>query len=88
MSNFTPGPWKSTEMSIWGADPTNAGIIASTFCANKNNIENRANAALIAAAPDLFGACEQAHNYLCRQNLSSEILKELAEALAKARGES
>ena len=65
----TPGPWHRTGSNYvarTGNDGT--GVVCKTsntvdalrFCAGPGSLEDAANAALIAAAPDLLAACEAA----------------------------
>ncbi len=56
MSKHTPGPWKVVGTEIWGANVK----IASGRGAydEKDRQKNKANARLIAAAPDLLAACK------------------------------
>lgn len=92
MSNHTPGPW---EFAHHGTTPQNTSVEVQTenglpvavmsYCGSAE-----ANARLIAAAPDLFGACK-----LCVARLEeygdaeSGIALELARtAIAKATNES
>jgi hypothetical protein len=94
MSNearFTPGPWKSDR-----AGSPNAFIVTAkdgqhdvAVVRDIGNENNAANAALIAAAPDLYAAlmayrgvkqCGHAFTCICADDLAKA-------ALAKARGE-
>ena len=66
MSDYTPGPWQIQKYvnyegwSIWGSED---GCIAERWYAsprdNSENARMQANAALIAAAPDLLAAAEE-----------------------------
>jgi hypothetical protein len=99
-TTHTPGPWKYEadkgyvlKCFIMTADfdeDTNSGsVIART----SDNI-SEADAALIAAAPDLLAACEALHAevlaYLTAQNLHGEhnpAMVAARAAIAKAKGE-
>lgn len=92
MSKHTPGPWVadikadgSTE--VWSAD-------YSMFIAKRHQMNDRdeakANAALIAAAPDLLEALERLVDAVNRNAVRQEDFPELRhayEAIAAARGE-
>lgn len=57
MGKHTPGPWKATGKEV-GTDYTATHGMVASVIGMPNNWETKANAALIAAAPDLLGACE------------------------------
>lgn len=57
MSKHTKGPWKPSRNSNYVDGDTNADD-ATTICEVFAYPEQAANAALIAAAPDLLKACE------------------------------
>ena len=62
--SHTPGPWRQDTMSgttVWGGDKTHGNAVA--VCQGFEREENRANAALIAAAPDLLDAARCAIAY-------------------------
>ena len=95
MSEFTKGPWvqnESYDIEIWGNgelvcniptwDPDNTGY-------NVCN-EVAANANLIAAAPDMLEALEQAVTSMLDSGYSTKHLSVKAgiKAIAKAKGES
>jgi len=93
----TPGPWKTDAnagcKSIKGGkagDHKQAQYteIATTVGLH-NEDEDRANAALIAAAPDLYEALEDvlAADWQDIASPDSDIWKQVNAALAKARGE-
>jgi hypothetical protein len=79
MSNHTPGPWlvgSRADQTIW-ADGLR---VASVECPRK---EWRANASLIAAAPDMLAALK-----LAEQNaFDRPALAAIRAAIAKAQGE-
>lgn len=90
-TKFTPGPWEFTELK--GTDSRGMGYIA----ANGHDIihagvmdlptaENRANARLIAAAPDLLAALQMiVHNYYTG-NYSAIDMPQGRDAIDKALG--
>lgn len=59
--NHTPGPWEHEKgsVSVFAKD---GNKVCDTIWWNKTVPEAKANAALIAAAPDLLAACEHAAN--------------------------
>ena len=57
MSKHTPGPWKSTGKEV-GVDYTATHGAVASIIGMPNRWETAANAALIAAAPDLLDACQ------------------------------
>lgn len=97
-TKWTPGEWKSYECEnisywpgldagnfsviIWGDKDTNLGVQGNTLD------EARANARLIAAAPDLCEALQAMVDY-CNAECGSKIYPghQANQALAKARGE-
>lgn len=57
--DHTPGPWKAQGNAIWtDTDTTPFRVADVTVSAPMNNIDHKANANLIAAAPELLEACE------------------------------
>lgn len=85
MSEHTPGPWavrRGNDLEI----TSNAGNVEAVINSRKGSPTAEANAHLIAAAPDLLSACETALAY-CYDNLAQEMwMKELADAINKAKG--
>lgn len=96
--NWTPGPWVAYENAgdkcFYVAQQDGApytpdysdvcGLECRTW-SGERTIVQRANAHLIAAAPELLAACEAAEwNSL---DLPDFVVKQLRDALAKARGE-
>lgn len=81
MSKHTPGPWEVIEVdeffSIAGGD----GWVATMD--NHDENANRANAPLIAAAPDLLAALDVALSFISDRAAKRVIVA----AMAKARGE-
>ena len=63
--SHTPGPWRQDTMSgttVWGGDKTHGNAVA--VCQGFEREENRANAALIAAAPELLEALREALGHI------------------------
>ena len=95
--SHTPGPWKITH--DYNIMKDNRGIAnCGGYTVNTSNWqeideENKANANLIAAAPDLLEACEVAHSILSkklkrfRSPLEQVAIDKLATAIAKTRGQ-
>jgi hypothetical protein len=87
-TKFTPGPWEYKQTS--GYDYGSTTYWLPGIC---TNVDKEANAHLIAAAPDLYAACEQLlmdeDSISERTDLVStcESLEKIKAALAKARGE-
>ena len=94
-NKHTPGPWK-----VIGKDKTEIGallgtpeaiVIADTrFFQEPTNPRERADARLIAAAPDLLAACEAALDnipYVAAVQWDYDLAQQLKAAIAKARGE-
>ena len=87
MSEHTPAPWKWWNYEIVGNPPKQ-----ETIC----KIEKGANARLIAAAPDLLGACRLGLNRLVdlgdnglwtpANMLLRETKNQMIDAIAKAEG--
>ena len=92
-TKWTPGPWRINKEDDWGGveitSESRVGMIeiamlAVTFRGNIGK-EQRANARLIAAAPELYEALDA---MLTRFGHHSNVdIKRAADALAKARGE-
>lgn len=89
----TPGPWVVVKPN---ADNPSRAMVGSAKGANIYNApltdETEANAHLIAAAPDMFAACEKALIALAPNDGYSgpgaEACKVLRAAIAKAKGQS
>lgn len=89
-TKFTPGPWRTEDRGlkhvIVGSNNWQVGALRQTPKLN------RADAALIAAAPELYEALEKVIRINGSTGGPEAVLKELKfiaeQALAKARGES
>lgn len=96
ISNHTPGPWKSYGENICAklASDTRTEIVATT-CGFQSTQSNIANAQLIAAAPELLAALENAANVLAGLatgdlktiQRDSPALLQARKAIAKAKGQ-
>jgi len=98
MSNHTDGPWiwstyegnsgSFRVLSIAKAIHGSAGYVAKIPASKFHN--EKANATLIAAAPDLLGALESVDAFisapLSGYRLPPEIVADIRAAIAKARG--
>ena len=92
---WTKGPWHASEVaSIWNSDESDE--IADVWDHGRGMEETQANAQLIAAAPDLYEALEQARDTILElinaRNSEAEGSDEdwvggINAALSKARGE-
>lgn len=89
MANFTPGPWEliweDGKHGVIGASTEKklVAIVGNNPDDDKNDIR-KANATLIAAAPDLLAACEAARTVVDSQE-SREVWRLLSNAIAKAK---
>lgn len=85
-TKWTPGPW--IQNGCFVSDSENLHSIVSGVT-NRPDEELYANAALIAAAPDLYGELAETHAALCFTEgyIGSLRYKRNKAALAKARGE-
>jgi hypothetical protein len=96
MSKHTPGPWEAdfetypimvcSQSETWplvdelGNEEERAGV----FVANTG--DNKANARLIAAAPDLLEMLVEAANFIQPYSVGQELLERIDAAIAKATG--
>jgi hypothetical protein len=102
MSEHTPGPWHTGKEMERGLDLRKniynskgefiAAVVSSAGLRSEH--ENRANARLIAAAPDLLAACEMARDAFRILSTSfvydpefTELERVLNAAIANAKGE-
>jgi hypothetical protein len=92
--NFTEAPWKTYNGSVWSESPKiDKSQRTNMVCSISDrwkmpDSEKEANANLIAAAPDLYEACKQAHEALIpwKDYKSQELDIALQKAMSKARG--
>lgn len=93
---FTPGPWEvgyglldGGYLGIWKSGSET--VVARISPTDRETDEDKANAHLIAAAPDMYAALEEARDICCADNCGSyhtRTYKEWTALLSKARGES
>ena len=95
MTKFTPGPWKAEQACDkeggpkpeWWISARGFIDIAETS-GEKKPEEEAANARLIAAAPELYAACEEfVRKVECGEARSVRSYAQMKAALSKARGE-
>jgi len=67
---WTPGPWEVDGLYVTAGDPSTGATIADCWKSSRlSHVEKKANARLIAAAPELFEAasaliaCDTAENW-------------------------
>jgi len=82
MLKFTPGPWINEETAVAGPDGT-----LTVALLNTGNKDFKANARLIAAAPDLYELLQEVLDGDQSEIWSSQLQLRIEETLAKARGE-
>lgn len=81
--SFTPGPWE-VERSVMGCRSICAGEV---LVASVEDAPTKANARLIAAAPELYEALQKASNTLAGCGMPKIAADICDAALRKARGE-
>lgn len=95
-AQHTPGPWAFTadmygldNMRVFGVNDATGNGIAN--CGYDGRGECKANARLIAAAPDLLAALDRVDAYLSpfdgEEDAYAEIRSAIQQAIAKAKGE-
>ena len=85
MSEHTPGPWEFSEFSYFIAGPDGYAVAESS---RTRRSECKANARLIAAAPDLLAAAENLMNNAEKLDWPSvNDIDLILAAIAKAKGE-
>lgn len=82
----TPGPWGVSADGIWAVSPLNAHVRLATVTSFSpmNGIDSRANAHLIAAAPELLEALQFAISFF--DQLTPDDTERMRLAVAKATG--
>jgi hypothetical protein len=84
-TNHTPGPWRCTQAARANAQILIEAVDGSEVCRQPADAEGRANARLIAAAPDLLAALQSIYD-ACDQ--SDVYFSNIARtAIARAKGE-
>lgn len=95
MAEHTPGPWVITTgadderivTSTWNADGLDDDV-ALVYGGNEADpVIREANARLIAAAPDLLAALEQALTFLYEMETVGFVVDDAEAAIRKARGD-
>ena len=94
-SEHTPGPWclgafrhggSFPGVDVGAADGSNIAIVHHEEI-DRPAVETRANACLVAAAPELLGAAEKALSYMRLHRYADEAwADDLAAAINKAKG--
>jgi hypothetical protein len=92
--SHTPGPWKATGLRVFSANDAWAGIVASALTTTSNYGTAKANARLIAAAPDILAALKAAVAVLNAEGIvygdsdeePLDVLREAEAAIEKAEG--
>jgi len=80
----TPGPWDAKDWRVCHSIGGDIGVICDTASnAKTRTLENRANARLISAAPELLEACEA---MLDGYEAGKQIRELCRVAIAKAKG--
>jgi hypothetical protein len=84
---YSPGPWKVLVKgeNFFGVN-SNDGNVCILAAEDKKKIDKKANARLVAAAPELLEALREAHAKLLLLN-ALQSADECAKAIAKATGE-
>ena len=84
-TKFTPGPWIANGSVVRAAHDC---VAASRLSASCDSETQHANAALIAAAPDMYRELQRLVTILTDDNDQSWYVSEARKALAKAEGRS
>ncbi|MCP1243011.1 hypothetical protein [Acetobacter lambici] len=88
-AKFTPGPWRVRFGNIGHVTAENGALVSK--CQRLTSLCNlQANARLIAAAPDLYGALERVVNVsaeIAPEAQDANVFADARAALAKAQGE-
>lgn len=94
--NHTKGPWKieinDGELEIWSQNTFIAGVTHDLYFTTEKSGQHAANAALIAAAPEMLEALESIYKKLCSEkfqylqdDFENELLS-IEKCFEKARG--
>jgi hypothetical protein len=82
----TPGPWeieRTAHVDLWITAPDGRHIVGTVSCGGDQKTEGRANARLIAAAPDMLAALEAVIHAAFEPTWAQLV----ADAIARAKGE-
>ena len=91
-TKHTPGPWEATEMGVIAQVCTSHGNFYTCALIDPDNNEDKANAMLIAAAPEMLQALKHALDFIHslpyeHSNCpSTKLQDELFDTIAKAEG--
>jgi len=91
-AKHTPGPWKfdhdeeAAASYITAGDMPQIAMCSYTIMGGPEITEQRANAALIAAAPELLEACQAVINMPSEFNCPVAVVEMISKAIAKAEG--
>ncbi len=77
MSSYTPGPWAWNKPYLEGED---------TIILRCSVLPHKADARLIAAAPDLLEAAKAALEFIDREFIEATVAEQLRAAIARAEG--
>ena len=87
-TKFTKGLWTHQKGDDWIYDDSKDGhIICCAMRVNGSYEARRANAHLIAAAPDMYSLLEEFKLFAVRQGWDHVLINDAEKLLAKARGE-
>jgi len=93
-NKFTPGPWHVKDNGlIFILPPDESGNFVVAGCGQTYSVSDwekersLANAALIAAAPEMYDLLERIYGVDPRSTICLELINEIPELLKKARGE-
>ena len=87
MSGHTPGPWVYNGNTVQSAGRHYSSTLIATTSMAPHFEQAKANARLIAAAPELLEALIDAQEALCDLPLMAPIVLKMRAAIAKATGE-
>ena len=87
-TKFTKGLWTHQKGDDWIYDDSKDDqVICCAMPVNNNYEVRRANAHLIAAAPDMYSLLEEFKLFAVRQGWDHVLINDAEKLLAKARGE-
>lgn len=86
-TQHTPGQWVEVDGRIFASGYALTGAPIATVHSRKKNGMQKANACLIAAAPELLEASKLANHLLSGSNMNREVVeRKVRAAIAKAEG--
>ena len=86
-TKFTKGPWEKDETAPYYISAEDGRNVATVHSGLFSNQESKANADIIASAPDLYEALGWLYSQIGQPEISLFGVKKVIDALAKARGE-